>query len=196
MTIIKPSIDARKIFTHVFAFQRAYETLRDSLLPKDGILPDAQNVGLLTHPVLVLSAFASELYLKTLICIETGDAPRGHDLLALFEALRVETRHEIDGLWDSDIRSPLKKGVLEKLQATECGKDVRYDLRYALKIGAKGFEMMRYFYENENSYFLLVDLPRILRRAILNRHSDWDSLLLKPSVNADDVAEHFGKRTD
>jgi HEPN domain-containing protein len=196
MTIIKPSIDARKIFAHAFAFQRAYETLRDSLLPIAGKPLDPQNIGLLIHPTLVLSAFASELYLKTLICIETGDTPRGHNLEDLFMAWRVETRHDIDGLWDTDIRSPLKKVSLEQLRATEKGKDVRNDLRYALKIGARDFEAMRYFYEKEDSHFLLADFPYILRLAILKRHPDWDTVLPKPSINFDEVADHFGKRSD
>jgi HEPN domain-containing protein len=196
MTIVKPSIDARKIFAHAFAFQRAYETVRDSLLPKAGNPPDAQNIGLLIHPALVLSAFASELYLKTLICIETGDTSRGHNLETLFEMLRVETRHQIDGLWDTDIRTPLKKSSLEQLRATEKGKDVRYDLRYALEMGARDFEAMRYFYETEDSHFLLAEFPNILRLAILKRHPDWDTVLPKPSISFDEVADHFGKRSD
>jgi len=196
MTIITPKIDARKIFAHAFAFQRAYETLRDSLLPKPGEKPDSQKIGLLVHPTLVMSAFASELYLKTLICIENGDVPRGHNLETLFKTLEVETRHQIDGLWDTDIRHPLKKVSLEQLRATEKGKDVRNDLRYALKIGAKGFEAMRYLYEKEDCHFLLADFPYILRIAILRRHKDWDIVRPKSSINFDEVADHFGKRTD
>lgn len=196
MTIIKPSIDARKIFSHAFAFQRAYETLRDSLTTKDRKVPDPQEVGILIHPALVMSAFASELYLKTLICIETGSSSRGHNLERLFNKLRVATRHEIDGLWDTDIRSPLKSSVIRKLQATDRGKNIRFDLRYALKAGADDFEFMRYFYEKENMHFLLADFPDILRRAILKRHPDWETVLPKPSIFADDIAEHFGKRCD
>lgn len=46
-----------------------------------------------------LAAFSCELFLKCIICIEKGDAPKGHDLLPLYKELKPETRRQLDGLW-------------------------------------------------------------------------------------------------
>jgi HEPN domain-containing protein len=48
---------------------------------------------------------SSELYLKCLICIETGKSPpKGHDLKALFLRLDLPTRKYIEDLWDEDLK--------------------------------------------------------------------------------------------
>ena len=51
-------------------------------------------------PALVLSAFASETFLKCLIALETGHAPDGHNLKNLFQMLRHPTQRRIEELWD------------------------------------------------------------------------------------------------
>lgn len=86
-------------------------------------------MGIISHPLLVLSAFASELYLKCLITIETNETPDGHDLERLFARLQVPTRHEIDGLWDTDIRSPEKREVIDQIRQMSHGANLRLDLR-------------------------------------------------------------------
>jgi hypothetical protein len=50
---------------------------------------------------------------------------------------------------------------------------LRTDLQFALQIGAEAFVKLRYLYETGKSYFLLDDLPGLLRRAILERFPDW-----------------------
>jgi hypothetical protein len=82
---------------------------------------------------MVLSAFASELYLKCLLCIETDKVPEDHNLLRLFDGLKVSTRHELDDLWDTDIRRPEKQAAIEKLRALPDGDEIRLDLRCRLK---------------------------------------------------------------
>jgi hypothetical protein len=66
-------------------------------------LENTHNVATLAEPLAVLSALTTELFLKCLICIETGDTPRGHDLKELFDQLSVATRTRIQDLWDSGI---------------------------------------------------------------------------------------------
>jgi HEPN domain-containing protein len=44
---------------------------------------------------MVLSVFASELYLKCLLCVENDSVPNSHNLKLLFEKLEVKTRHEL-----------------------------------------------------------------------------------------------------
>ena len=165
----KAQIEPVKIFAHASAFHKSCELLQRSATATDPAsgLPNDQLIGIIAHPAMALSAFASELYLKCLLSIETGTVPRGHDLHSLFLRLKAETRHELDDLWDIDIRQPERSAVLEEIRKRPGAENFRLDLRYALEKGAKGFEELRYFYEEENSFFLLSDFPYLLRKVIL-----------------------------
>jgi HEPN domain-containing protein len=179
--LVKPQFEPSKIFEHASAFHKSYELLSNSVLPPNGDPPSEQDVGFIAHPAMVLSAFASELYLKCLLCVETGSVPSGHNLHDLFMKLKDETKFSLDGLWDTDIRHPDKRAVIEKMRVRYNGEPVRTDLRYAIKLGARGFIELRYFYEHERSNFLLSHFPYVLRRATLIRFPTWASLLPKPS---------------
>jgi hypothetical protein len=167
---------------HASSFHKSYEALIKTVVAAPGgPLPDEQRIGVISHPAMVLSAFASELYLKCLLCIETDKVPEDHNLLRLFEGLKVSTRHELDDLWDTDIRRPEKQAAIEKLRALPDGDDIRLDLRYALERGADGFIELRYFYETEQVHFLLSDFPFCLRMLILRRCPYWGSVLPTPA---------------
>jgi hypothetical protein len=183
--IIKPKCDALKIFTHARGFEESLCILLESAIPSRGQEPDDQRIGTISHPAMVLSAFASELYLKCLLCIETGEPAQGHDLERLFLKLEPATRHEIDHLWDVDIRAPLKQKVLDHARAMPEGRNIKNDLRYALQLGADAFTEIRYHYETGTSHFLLNDLPKILRIVTLRKQPTWDGALPKPSRAVD-----------
>jgi hypothetical protein len=172
----KTGLDPVKIYLHARAFHKSYELLCNSVSAED-----ARTVGVIAHPAMVLSAFASELYLKCLLCIETNEVPEGHNLKNLFLGLQVPTRRELDDLWDADIRRPEKQQAIERLRERRDGKSLRLDLRYALDVGANSFAELRYFYEKERSYNLLSDFPFLLRKVILSRCPSWGSILPKPS---------------
>jgi HEPN domain-containing protein len=99
----KKGLDPLKIFIHASNFHKSYEMLLRSAVPEGTQQADENIVAIIGHPALMISAFASELYLKCLICVETDAVPNTHDLNVLFRALRVSTRHELDTLWDYDI---------------------------------------------------------------------------------------------
>ena len=84
-----------KIFVHASHFHESDHRLRNTV-PADR--PD--QLPLVAHPSMVLSAFATELYLKCLLCLETGRAPHGHHLRNLFDQLLPETRERLKALWD------------------------------------------------------------------------------------------------
>src|SRR5580700_2055988 len=71
----KAPIDPHEIYLHAFRFHENDHRLRNSISPED-----PNEVMLIAHPSMMLSAFASELYLKCLLCIETGKVHTGHDL--------------------------------------------------------------------------------------------------------------------
>jgi len=177
----KVGLDPVKIYRHASAFHKAYDVLLKAALPKEGAIPDDQFIGIIAHPAMVLSLFASELYLKCLLCVETGEVPEGHNLKTLFLGLPVPTRHALDGLWDTDMRRMEKQKALEKLQEMDTKKRLRLDLRYALDLGADSFIKLRYFYEKEEVFCLLSDFPFVLRNFILDRFPSWGSILPKAS---------------
>lgn len=131
------------------------------------------DIGMIAVPANVLSVFASELYLKGLLCVETGNVPDIHNLKALFKRLQPATRRELGDLWDADIRLPHKQKLLDLIRTTPEGKNLRQDLLYALDVGANSFVELRYFYEKEEAFFLLDEFPNMLRKVILNRFPAW-----------------------
>jgi HEPN domain-containing protein len=120
------SIDPLKIFVHA----RQFLNTSHYLMHKNDVELFAQ-VG---EPVIVLSAFASELYLKCLVAIETGNAPRGHDLFELFQNLNAATQKQVSVLWDKSIITEEKLlAENEKLS----GKSIPRDLIGALNVCRK-----------------------------------------------------------
>src|SRR5712675_1913175 len=71
------SVDPFKIFMNAERFRRADVLLRS--------VQDPQIAVAVASPALVLSAFASELYLKSILVIEKGKAPGWHRLKNLFD---------------------------------------------------------------------------------------------------------------
>lgn len=130
-----------------------------------------------TFAVMVMnSAFASELYLKCLIQIETGQMIKNeHDLNALFRKLPAAVQQEIEGPFDAQMA---KMPVYDTTQADAATLHViatrPKTLRESLKVGGKAFIEWRYLYESETTgHFNLLPLPFILRDAILRRNPKW-----------------------
>lgn len=122
---------------------------------------------------IVVSAFASELYLKCLLCIETGDIPQTHNLRELFHKLTPATRQKIEIKWAGYI--PTMSRGWKQLEAV-VGKKLDYDLESALMAGRSAFVRLRYHYEVENladTSFILGDFPTLLRAVILEMMPAW-----------------------
>jgi hypothetical protein len=168
----KVAHDPRKLFVHACRFHESDHRLRNSISNKD----NPNEVDLIAQPAMVLSAFASELYLKCLICIETGEAPRGHDLKGLFLRLGPLTRKRIEDLWDEDRRRPHNQKQLNFIRGLPEGDRLQPDLLFIIGTSAKAFEELRYIYETEFPRFLLGEFPNILHRVILEKHPEWGFL--------------------
>lgn len=121
----------------------------------------------------VLSALASELFLKCLISIQTGTTPRGHYLKELFDRLEQPTRKRICAIWDAEV-VPRHSATWDTMEKA-IGIPVPRDLPTALKLANKAFEKLRYSYEGDihGVAYLLGDLPTILRRIVLEIHPEW-----------------------
>jgi hypothetical protein len=164
----RSALDPLKIFEHATHFHESDHRLRNTV-PADR--PD--QIPLIAHPAMVLSVFASELYLKCLLCVETGSVPITHNLKVLFRDLQPMTKRALEDLWDEDIRRPERRSVLDHIRGLPNGSALKLTLPYVLDIGANSFVQLRYFYESQESYFLLGDFPNLLRKVIVERFPSW-----------------------
>ena len=176
----KPQDNCFKIFQHATHFHESDHRLRNSV-PQDG--PDQW--PLVAHPSMVLSVFASELYLKSLLCLETGKVPRTHNLKALFRDLSPAARRRIEELWDAYAVHPDRQKTWAAIRAKPGGHELRTDLAYALDVGADAFRELRYIYEEGGSKFLLHDFHNLVRQVILERMPWWGSIRPAPITTAD-----------
>jgi hypothetical protein len=158
--------DPVQIYLHGNSFCEAYKML--SRTSNDPAL--MMSVG---TPVMVMSAFSSELFLKCLICLETGKSSYGHHLKELFDQLSVPIKESIEQLWDQTV-VPLRKPLW--LAAEEQKVPIPRDLRSALAAGNDAFQTMRYCYEPDQAKkicFVLTDLPLVLKTVILQIKPEW-----------------------
>jgi hypothetical protein len=171
----KPPIAASKIFEHAECFYRASAALH-------GHYPLGLHVHAaltLIEPLIVLSAFTTELFLKCLICIETGSAPREHDLKELFELLSEATRARIQSCWDNEV-APRRREEWDNLERD--GLKIARDLPAALAKGTNAFKRYRYSYEGDTDglHYYLEDLPALLERLILEMKPEFETFRRAP----------------
>jgi hypothetical protein len=146
-----------KIFAHATRFHDCDHRLRNTLPANQ-----PEQVPLVAH-----------LYLKCLLCLETGRAHHGHHLRNLFDKLQPDTRERLKALWDVESKKPARQRVLDHIRSLPGGDKLRDDLPNLLLVGANAFQELRYFYETEKSIFLLQELPNVLRGVILERMPWW-----------------------
>ena len=136
------------IFFEADAFNLAAQILTQFSIP---------NIRLML-PHVVLTSFSSELYLKCMILIETGNVPSGHDLAKLFDQLKDGTKQIIENEWNAETA---------KQSAVEVDRRAR-NLKDTLAKEANAFVTWRYAYEpGELCGFSLWNLPAILHKHIL-----------------------------
>ena len=124
------------------------------------------------------SAFASELYLKCLVLLETGQLMKAqHNLRKLFSKLRGKTQNAIETQFNEEMAKAPAIGAEAKTQLG--GKEPPRTLREALKEGGEAFIKWRYMYENDNlQFFGLFPLPPILDGIILVQKPGWKDFKL------------------
>jgi hypothetical protein len=164
----KLQIAPAKVFEQAGCFYQALDMLR--AVPPENI----HAAVTLAEPVVVLGALTTELFLKCLICIETGDTPRGHNLKGLFDQLSMATRTRIQNLWDNGI-STRKSNEWDEIE--KHGLRMPRDLPSALAKGSSAFEHIRYSYEGntQDVHYYLEDLPALLERLILEMKPELES---------------------
>jgi hypothetical protein len=97
----RPVADPLQVFNHGCRFLGTDQALRRVFGGSDWALTIAP-------PTMVLSAFASELFLKCLLILETNEAPENiHLLHVLYRRVSHKRRRRIEELWDADARPKL-----------------------------------------------------------------------------------------
>ncbi|MGY8705126.1 hypothetical protein RAD16_05205 [Bradyrhizobium sp. 18BD] len=169
-------LDPFKIYMNAERFRAA-----DAILRSDANMKDYGPT--IAAPSMVLSAFASELYLKCLFVIETGRSPPDtHDLRKLFTLLSDLVRNDIENSWDAYNSTPSRVSVFEAIER-QTGRAVPRDLRWHLKAGGDGFTSLRYQHEerHQNVAFFLGDFHLMVRDAVLFKRPSWANLIHGPA---------------
>jgi hypothetical protein len=163
----KAQVDPEKLFLHGVSFHEAQIVLTEQT-------PDVHSVEAraMAAPACVLSAFACELFLKCLVCIERGYQPRGHDLLVLFNLLSAQTRERLREIWAHHAQTYQDK--VQEFRAMH-GFTFETELVAALKKGRRAFDLIRYRHEErrEEFAFYLGALPYMLRNRAFELRPDW-----------------------
>jgi hypothetical protein len=153
----------QSIYVQAKGFHRAADSLAFGL-DKDPFRATA---------VVTNSAFASELYLKCLIILETGQLIKNqHDLRKLFLKLHEDTQKAIERNFDQEMAKAPE--ISEAAKVRTGGRKPPRTLREALTQGGDAFIKWRYLYEDESlEFFALFPLPKFLEQTILTRKPEW-----------------------
>jgi len=156
-------------FDQGFRFLVSDEALRRTAAKKEHVKET------LVIPAMVMSAFAAELFLKSLLALEGTSGKGIHHLAALFDKLSKERRADLELRWTATVQ--LRERELAANERT-LGIQIPRDLPTSLQDCGDTFRLLRYVYEDaERPKFYIIDFAEIAYRAILDLQPDW-----KPSI--------------
>lgn len=126
--------------------------------------------GVFAKPHIVMKAFATEAYLKSLICLEGRTPPQIHDLLALYELVSLDSQRPIQKRWNKD--SKPKLDGLRKQKPP--GYHPPRSLRGALHQSSDAFLDWRYKGEDAVGMgFSIMAFPTFVRERIVQLRPAW-----------------------
>lgn len=174
-TPAKP-IDPVKIYEQAMRFHVAIARLHQDMT-REMNANQQQGMGL-SHwigiPILVMSALASELFLKCLICIETGRRSSGHHHARLFDHLSAATKAKLEAKWDGIVAN--REDMIKKIEKGS-GMKIERKLRRALNQSGDTFVQLRYLYETENDIVsAMSDFHLSLKEMVLELKPEWKSI--------------------
>jgi hypothetical protein len=91
-------------------------------------------------------------------------------LLDLFNLLSAPTRERLEAMWTNYVQHHPDRAALKQVGVT-----IEPELTSALAAGRKGFEVIRYWYEDpkEDCAFYLTALPNMLFMVAFELRPDW-----------------------
>lgn len=130
-------------------------------------------------PMTVCFSFSVELYLKCLVCLETGTAPRGHSLEELMKMVSQQSQDEIEKHYEALMSDRPDRDVVDAQFGVGSTK-----FQNALKGANKGFEHWRYVYERNMApgFSLSSYLAHGVRQTLINLRPNWKGFLADLSI--------------
>ncbi len=87
-----------------------------------------------------------------------------------------EIQARIEAIWDQEIWEQGHRDLLDKFQTKIAKAPIPRNFSTVLKFGANTFVDLRYVYEKpRNVNNVIIDLPSILRKVIVEIHPEWYS---------------------
>jgi hypothetical protein len=155
-------INPKDIFDQATRFAYADKFLRQSNL-------DIDKLFFMSGPSMVLSSFASELFLKCILHLDAGHAPATHRLDILYRKLGNHRKRRIQELWAAHFKASAQLYG----PAIQISK-ISQNLADCLKDCGDAFVLLRYAYEAPDRVrFYLGEFAYLLRGAILEFKPQW-----------------------
>lgn len=125
----------------------------------------------LMFPMVMCASFSLELYLKSLVLLESGTAERGHNLETLFFKVSPASQDAIRKNYE-------KKRLVQDAMfaASNVPPLPKADFDFVLHASAEAFESFRYAYEGivkDQTGWLAGPLGECVRERIIELHRDW-----------------------
>jgi hypothetical protein len=125
----------------------------------------------LMFPMVMCASFSLELYLKSLVLLESGTAERGHNLETLFSKISPASQGAIRKNYEK------KRSVQDAmLAASNVPPLPKADFDFVLHASAEAFENFRYAYEGivkDQTGWLAGPIGECVRERIIELHPDW-----------------------
>lgn len=157
------SYDPRDIFNTANSFDEATRALAEKLAKTN-------DVGTYMAPIITLSSFSVELYLKCIYFIEQGKpALKTHRLDKLYESLSEGSQMVIRLIYDVSVKhDPLVQTMLRKVPSA------KVDLLTVLNEFSDAFEKWRYSHHKEfHGFHASGPLIKALKARIGSLKPDW-----------------------
>jgi hypothetical protein len=153
------SPDPRAVFRHAVCFEHSAELLANATRawfdswngrPAEGyavaveLFPGTHHRIPTLIPQVVNKAFATELFLKSLLTLDGLAFPRSHSLLTLFGQLQAARQRHIEELYDQDRQSDQQMMTMERQRFD----GLPFSLQWCLSEMDTAFEQWRYAYED------------------------------------------------
>jgi hypothetical protein len=160
------SVDPRDVYRQGIRFLVTDVVLRRKVESE----PDLEES--LKYPGMVISAFASELFLKCLKLIDGKGTSNSHKLAELFGDLSHDTQALIRAEWDTMLA--VSEPMYQELERKHRVKIPR-DLNTSLAECGEAFMKLRYIYElPKGSTFYITQLPLVLKNVVKKLKPDWE----------------------
>ena len=120
-------------------------------------------------PAATLEAFATELYLKTLLVMDKGIVEPGHNVELLFKSLKSGTQSAVRAIYEVNLKTQP-----DAVHFAKTHPHIPMGLNHCLKLSAKTFEAIRYIYERPAIEIVAwAILPISFRQTILAINPAW-----------------------